>query len=122
MNACPISGCGKIIRVNKPQNHRGRNGGNGEEFMKSFFIIKGKIPFSEGMICHLAGDAGMPVGKFFVLPGFGRRLFIFRDGEQIFPAVLFKIGIAKPQAVDKVKVRAKRRQGVRCTANFLIFC
>ena len=85
--------------------------------MKSFFIIKWEIPFSEGIIRYLLGDAGMSVGKLFVLTRFGRRFFVLAGRKQVITSSPFEVRITKPQTADKVKVRAKRRQGVRGTAN-----
>ena len=42
MDTGTISGSSEIVRINKPQFHGRRNGGNGEELLQCFFIIKGK--------------------------------------------------------------------------------
>ena len=112
-----VSGSSKIVRVNKPQFYGRRNGSNEEELLKSFFIIKGEIPFSQGIIRYLVSDAGMSVGKLFILPRFGRRFFVLAGREQVTMSGLFKVRITQTQTIDKVKVRAKRRKTVRGTAN-----
>jgi hypothetical protein len=117
MDTGTVSGSSKIVRVNKPQFHGRRNGGNGEELLQGLFIIKGEIPFSQGIIRYLVSDAGMSVGKLFILSGFGRRFFVLAGREQVTTSGLFEVRITQPQTVDKVKVRAKRRKTVRGTAN-----
>ena len=108
MDTGTVTGSSKIVRVNKPQFHGRRNGGNGEELLKSFFIIKGEIPISQGIIRYLVSDAGMSVGKLFILPRFGRRFFVLTGREQVITSGFFEDRISQPQAIDKVKVRAKR--------------
>lgn len=117
MDTGTVSRSSKIVRVNKPQFHGRRNGGNGEELLEGFFIIKKEIPFSQGIIRYLVSDAGMSVGKLFILPGFGRRFFILAGREQITTSGLFEVRIAQPQAVHKVKIRTKWRKGIRRTAD-----
>lgn len=85
--------------------------------LQDFFVIKREIPFSQDIICYLVSDAGMSVGKFFILTGFRRWFFVFIGREQVFAAGFLEVRFTQPQTIDKVKVRAKRRQTVRNTAN-----
>lgn len=117
MDTGTVSRSSKIVRVNKPQCHGRRNGGNGEELLEGFFIIKKEIPFSQGIIRYLVSDAGMSVRKLFILPGFERRFFVLAGREQITTSGLFEVRIAQPQAVHKVKIRTKWRKGIRRTAD-----
>ena len=67
MDTGTVSGSSKIVKVNKPHFLTRRNGDNGEELLKCFFIIKGEIPFSQDIIRYLVSDVGMSVGKLFIL-------------------------------------------------------
>ena len=85
--------------------------------LKGLLIVEREIPVLQGTVSNLFCDTGMAVRQFPAFAGFGRRLFILISREKVLAAELFKIRVAEPEAVDKVKIRPERREMVWGTAD-----
>lgn len=59
----------------------------------------------------------MSVRQFLAFTRFGRRFFILIRGEKNLASQLFELWITEPEAVDKVIIRAERREMVRRAAD-----
>lgn len=59
----------------------------------------------------------MPVWQFLAVTWSGKSFSIFISSEKSLAPQLFKLRITKPKAVDKVKIRAERREMIRRTTD-----
>lgn len=78
--------------------------------------MKREVLMEEGVSGHSVRNTGMLIGKLVSFAGFFRRFRILIFREEVFPAVFLQGLRLSPETVDEVKVRAKRREGIRSRA------
>ena len=117
MDAGPVTGKRDAILMDKATLQGWKDGGGTECLLKKLFVIKRKFIPGKSFPSHNLCNFGMAVWKFFPFCGFISRLSVFVSGEKVLPGGFLELFILEPEAVNKIIIRAKRRQGVRRAAN-----
>ena len=117
MDTGAVAGKGKAVRMEKAVFQGGDEGGKTKEELEPFFIMKGKLLMGEVVSGDGIRDASMFIGKLLSPAWLLGRHFVFVSGKKIFPAGFLGVQRLSPEPVHEVKIRAKWRQGIRCTAD-----
>ena len=117
MDAGTVAGKGEAVRRDEPVCERREDGGKAKKVLEPFLIMEREILMFQGVSSQPVRNAGMPVGKLLPSAGFFRRLSIFMFGEKIFPAAAPGFSGLGPEPVHQVKIRTRRQEGVRVTAD-----
>ena len=117
MDAGPVTGKRDAVFMDKAALHGWGNSRGTEYLLEKLFVIKREFIPGNSFLCHNFCNVRMAVRKFFSFSRFIGRLSVFISGEKIFSGGFLELFILEPEAVNKIIIRAKRRQGVRGAAN-----
>ena len=117
MDAGPVTGKRDAVFMDKAALHGWGNGRGTEYLLEKLFVIKREFIPGNSFPSHNFCNVRMAVRKFFSFSRFIGRLSVFISGEKIFSGGFLELFILEPEAVNKIIIRTKRRQGVRGAAN-----
>lgn len=117
MDTGTVTGKGQAVFWDEPFPEGRQDRGKPEKALEPVFIMKRELFMGQGISGNGLSDAGMFIRKFLPFTGFFGRLFVLMSREQIFPASFLQMCGLCPEPVHEVKIRAKRRQGIRSAAN-----
>lgn len=117
MDAGAVTGKGESDLRDEPGLKGWEDGGKTKNLLEPFLIIEGEFCVFQGVGGHFIRDAGMLIRKLLSFAGLFRRLTIFILWEKVFPAGPLGVFRLCPEPVQKIKVRTKRRKGIRGAAD-----
>lgn len=116
MDAGTVSGKGDAVLRDESVLKGWEDGGKAKNLLEPFLIMKGELSVLQGVRAHLIRNAGMLIGKLLPSAGFFERLSVSILREKILSAGSLGVFGLCPEPVHKIKVRTKRRKGIRGAA------